>query len=629
MEINHSENDDISKKNSSNFYKINGNNPPQKYIQNQNNYNSNKILTDKNIERENIDSDINMNNSSEENFNTLQHENKSLKKQIKLLTNRIQAYENDCMKDKRKCSTKEFSKLEIDLNKKINNKEQIINSIKQENKYLKKYINQMDNDIDVIKDEVKNLLSIKREKEKKREREREKENININNQNINSYKSLQDNNDINDNLANLVKNYSNEITYLKQQNSHLINNLKLMNYNNTINDEISKMKKIQEEEKNITNNFAKEINKELFIISQWIETYLVNQYNYNNRYEIPSFFKHFQKNNNINDKINLINFDILKESLEKSYIQFNSIINNKETQITNLTNIIKEKDNKYNELKLQLIQMKQYQTEINDEKERKRNFSSKSLSSNLTGKDKNINYNNYIKNLYEIIQKEINSILSDINLTVYHGNLIDVKEKDNFFIDSNYFNYNLLEEKLNNSLFKLIEFIEELKYDYLNIKNENIDVTKEKVNNTSTSNIYLKGNISQNEDDKELIEEYKYKIEELIKNNKMLKEQINILNKNKEIKIYKKNIISPNIEKIELENKNLKNYNDNLLNKLKTAKENYLVLQTKNNELKQKIIKIKKDDNDKDNLGQKNSNLSFDCKRILKKNNSFKKGFDS
>ena len=171
---------------------------------------------------------------------------------------------------------KEFSELETDLNNQINNKDKIINSIKEENNYLKNYLNQMDKDIYIIKEEVKNLLLIKSEKEQ-----------DVNKQSLNN--TISENNDINNHLIDLVKKYSNEIIYLKSQNEKLINNLNLMrnniksSNNNLSKNEIEKIKMMMKKEEksnfdNFVSNFAKEINEELFVISQWIETYLGNEY---------------------------------------------------------------------------------------------------------------------------------------------------------------------------------------------------------------------------------------------------------------------------------------------------------------------------------------------------------------
>ena len=590
------------------------------------NYNYKNNLTDTNIKNVlNLETNpnINLNNLNNASLSLLQKQNTNLKSQIKVLTNRIKEYENDYIKDndRKTNQLKEFSQLESNFNNEIKIKNKKINSLQDENNYLKNYINQMDKDINILKDEVKNLL-FKKEKEIENEK-----NININNQQNN----LQQNNGVDNNLINLVKKYSNEITYLKAQNANLINHLNSLNNINKnvlINEEIKKIKMKQEEEKaqfdNFFNNFVKEINEEFFVISQWVETYLGNEYD--KEYEIPSLLNDMDKNNS--DKLNLINFDLIKSSLEKSASRLNSIINNKEIEIIKLTNIIKEKDNKYNDLQKEIIKMKEKQIELNNvndkllfqqEQEKKNSLINRNIIDNLKKSDINSKNNNinYLKYLYQIINNEINAILSDNNFLPYHDKFTNIKENDKLINSSQSNNINYFEEKLNNSLIKLIEFIEELKYDYMQTKNDKINIMKEKVKNIKNESF----NQNNNND---LIEEYKFKIEELINNNKMLKEQINIINKNNEIKFFKDDEMMVKLENFEKENQNLRFNNDNLLNKLEMANENYLALENENNKLKQRIQQLKMLENDDENIKQKINELSNDYQRILKENNSLK-----
>ena len=585
-----------------------------------NNKTDNNDVINNNFERDDPNNIFeNINNS---NYNILQKQNENLKNQIIILTKRIKEYENNYIKDNNRNTNqlKEFSELETDLNNQMDKKNKIINTIKEENNYLKKYINQMDNDINILKDEVKNLLLQKKEKETYQ-----------NNQNIiNSEQDNNYNNNVN-NLIDLVKNYSDEIMHLKSQNANLINNLNILNNNNKksiINEEIKKMKIIQKEGQlgfeNFLNNFIKRINEELFVISQWIETYLGNEYD--KGYEIPSLTNDIEKTDK-NDKINLINFDLIKSSLEKAATELNSIINEKDTEIIKLTNIIREKESKYNEIKKEIIKINQKQIDLNIEKdqlilqqeqERKNTIINNTIINNLKQNDTNIKNNNlnYLKYLYEIIYKEINSILTDINLRPYHDKFINIKQNENIFNQNQGNNINLLEEKLTNSLIKLIEFIEELKYDYTQTKNDYMKFMKEKANNTKKMIV---------NNNNTLIDEYKFKIEELINNNRMLKEQINIINKNNDINLFKDDEMMIKCQNIENENKNLRYNNDNLLNKLKMANDNYLVLENENNELKRRMKAINANENNDNDLNQKINDLSMDYQRILKENSSLKK----
>ena len=160
-----------------------------------------------------MDNSNNLLNENDTNIsmNILQKQNLNLKNQIVALTKRIKEYENDYIKDKdsKTNQLKEFSQIEIELNNQINQKTKIINSLQEENDYLKNYINQMENDLNGLKNEVKNLLKLKLSDESKME-----------------FNNLKESN-----MGELVKKYSNEISYLRNQNNSLMNSLHLMNDN--------------------------------------------------------------------------------------------------------------------------------------------------------------------------------------------------------------------------------------------------------------------------------------------------------------------------------------------------------------------------------------------------------------
>jgi hypothetical protein len=339
--------------------------------------------------------------------------------------------------------------------------------------------------------------------------------------------SIYDNENIN-HLIDLVKKYSKEINCLKLQNESLMRNLNIMNTNlqNSIaKNDIEKIKIIQKEEnlkyENYISSFVKDINAKLFSISQWIEKYLINEYiEYK---EMPSEVDYLQKK----DNLNLIKFDLIKDSLDKCCHKLNSIISKKDKEISQLTSIIKEKEskNKYNELRQKNIELTNQNNQLlfMHRKEKQKTLENKSKPYSF-----NYGQNNefsYLNSLYDIIQREINSFLSDNNLKVYHENLIKVKEEGNLINDN--FDENILQDKLNKSLFKIFEFIEELKYDYMQIKFEYKNNIKQK-----ESDAFKKLNYSNDESS----EENKFEIEELRNKNEVLKEKINILNKGKEIK---------------------------------------------------------------------------------------------
>ena len=308
-----------------------------------------------NIEKNNdVNNFPNENDMIHDNFILLQKQNKNLQEQILILTKRIKEYEKDYImnNDKKVIQIKEFSEKEKELIYQINSKNEIIKSLNDENIRLKMHINQTEEDLNLLKQEVKNLLELKIKREKDKELEK---NI-IYNQN--------------EDFIDIMKKYSDEILYLKEQNNKLINNLNILTQNNddkfgyTSNEENIKSRILHSKYEIYFNDFVNKINEELFILSQWIETYLGKEYD--KGYEIPSLINDID-NNIYMDKINLINFNLIKSSLEKSIININSIINNKENEIIKLNNIIKNKDNKFNEIKKDFIKVKDKYIELNYE----------------------------------------------------------------------------------------------------------------------------------------------------------------------------------------------------------------------------------------------------------------------
>ena len=340
-----------------------------------------------NIEKNNdVNNFPNENDMIHDNFILLQKQNKNLQDQILILTKRIKEYEKDYImnNDKKVIQIKEFSEKEKELIYQINSKNEIIKSLNDENIRLKMHINQTEEDLNLIKQEVKNLLRLKIKREKDKELEK---NI-IYNQN--------------EDFIDIMKKYSDEILYLKEQNNKLINNLNILTQNNddkfgyTSNEENIKSRILHSKYEIYFNDFVNKINEELFILSQWIETYLGQEYD--KGYEIPSLINDIDNNINM-DKLNLINFNLIKSSLEKSIININSIINNKENEIIKLNNIIKNKDNKFNEIKKDFIKVKDKYIELNYENKtlrlEKENEDKMILSHKSLIKDLKENYGNF------------------------------------------------------------------------------------------------------------------------------------------------------------------------------------------------------------------------------------------
>ena len=81
----------------------------------------------------------------------------------------------------------------------------------------------------------------------------------------------------------------------------------------------------------------------------------------------------------------------------------------------------------------------------------------------------NVYNEKYLNSLYEMISKELNDTLKDFHFKAFHDKLIN-----------NYANLNNINEKLNDSLDRLIQFNQYLKYDYVKTKEENLNYLNEK-----------------------------------------------------------------------------------------------------------------------------------------------------
>ena len=564
-----------------------------------------------NVENNNKQNALTITNSvNNDNFNFLQKQNKNLQNQISILTKRIKEYEKDYImnNDQKLIQIKEFYEKEKELNNIIQEKNQLINKLNKENENLKFSFNQTEKDLNMLKQEVKNVLELKKKSEVEKELEK----------NISENQS--------EDLIDMMKKYSDEIFYLKEQNRKLINNLNMMTISNDdkkinlSNQEEMKLRMERTKFENFLDVFVKEINEELFVISQWIETYLGREYD--KGFEIPSLI------NNIDDKvynkkINQINFNLIKESLEKSTIQLNSVISNKENEIIKLNNIIKGKENEYKEIKKELIRTKDKHKKLTNEndilKVEKENevkmvLNHKTLLEDLRKNEEKCRDNNfsYLKEIYKTIQEELNLILSDENFKIYHEKIFNLKESHDIY--NNNVNDNYFEDKLNNLLIKFIDFVEELRYDYIQIKEDNMKIL--------SSRPHINKDLLITNDKDDIINTYKRKISELTNDNNFLSEQMRIMSRNNDLNLLKEDL--SRYSNVLEENKELKFNNDNLMDKIKIMNNNYLNLAKQNNQLKEAIKGIKISENNDINFKNKLNELTMDYQRLLKENDCLK-----
>ena len=397
----------------------------------------------KNINNDNFNYYNNLDNSvNEEN---LKNQVKILQNKITILTKRINIYENEYFTKNQYFTEqmKNFGIIEKNYKNQIDNLNLSIEELKKENEILKRKIG-------------KNINN---------ENER-----NLSNHKIIEYEinNLENQKQVN-NLINLVREYSKEISKLKEENF----NLKNETYNNNM---------LNQNNLNYKNNdyiimhISNYINNELNLITQWIDTYIGDYYDKN--YEVPSLLNDdsFYNDNLIFELKNYLKIDLLKHTLEKSRNNINCLLNQNEKNLIEYKNLFKQIENQNFKLKNELSDLKRQLMDLNYGKNVENNNRTNENENNklksILIKSKEMN-DKYLNEIYLIISNELNDILKDFNFQFFHNKIIS----------NNFINFNNLNEMLNNSLDCLIQFIQSLKYDYIKIKQENLNYLNEKINN--------------------------------------------------------------------------------------------------------------------------------------------------
>ena len=505
----------------------------------------------------------------------LKNQNKNLKNQIIVLQNRLKIYETECVEKNLKITE--------DI-KNLSNSEKkfqiIIKKYSDENSFLKEQINIMEKNVENLKIEIKNMLK-----------------SNLNEKNIKS---------------NLEEKYVKEIKKLKLQNENLFNNIKLyneklkqnqINLNNTIQSDI--------------NNFSIFINNEIYLIIQWVDTYLSE--NYDKNFEVPSLFDSLEPKNK---NFNLIQFNNLKQCLENSRIKINSILNKSEKELLDKDNILKETELKMDNLNNEIINLKQNIFKLNLEKEDLKKIIEE-LNNKKEENNKIINNlketikinkkmnNDFLKENYNIINDEINEIKKDFNFKAYHDKFLNCGKNYDENIDN-------INDLLNNSIEKIINFINEFKIDYIKLKNENIKYITEKVNNTF--------NEFDEEKNKFLILKNKYeeKINNIENENKLLKNQIHNFENNNKIKFNNENKLNEEILNKNNDIYNIEKKNIELSKQIDILKEKYNDLEIKNKQMKLELNNYKNKEEEFFMMKKQNEKLLKDYQRIVNENNNLK-----
>ena len=421
-----------------------------------------KTFDEINNENENNNDNLLNNNKSLE--EKLLFQNQNLQNKIVVLTGRINVYENEYLEKTNYLTEqiKNFNVIEMNYKNQIDNQNRMIEELEKENQELKNQIKEID----------LQLKNNKKEDLKNKNNNNKINNIPKLNFNENENNNFESNNQIRD-LINLIKEYSKEISKLKQENFDLKSNKNNFSNFNNQND-----MNLNSNNDSIIMSISNYVNNEINLINQWIDTYIGDYYDKN--YPILSLFS--EEINEFNEKNILfsqlkhcLQFDLLKNTLEKSRNKINNYLNQNETNVIEYKILLKQTESRNIELKNELNNLKLELMNINknrfiNEEQINQNKNKKIINkfeSNLNqSKDNNEKYLNL---LYEMISKELNDTLKDFHFKAFHDKLIN-----------NYENYNNLNDKLNDSLDRLIQFNQYLKYDYVKTKEENLNYLNEK-----------------------------------------------------------------------------------------------------------------------------------------------------
>ena len=421
-----------------------------------------KTFDEINNENENNNDNLLNNNKSLE--EKLLFQNQNLQNKIVVLTGRINVYENEYLEKTNYLTEqiKNFNVIEMNYKNQIDNQNRMIEELEKENQELKNQIKEID----------LQLKNNKKEDLKNKNNNNKINNIPKLNFNENENNNFESNNQIRD-LINLIKEYSKEISKLKQENFDLKSNKNNFSNFNNQND-----MNLNSNNDSIIMSISNYVNNEINLINQWIDTYIGDYYDKN--YPILSLFS--EEINEFNEKNILfsqlkhcLQFDLLKNTLEKSRNKINNYLNQNETNVIEYKILLKQtesrnkkKKNELNNLKLELMNINKNrfinEEQINQNKNKK--IINKFESNLNQSKDNN---EKYLNSLYEMISKELNDTLKDFHFKAFHDKLIN-----------NYENFNNINERLNDSLDRLILFNQYLKYDYVKTKEENLNYLNEK-----------------------------------------------------------------------------------------------------------------------------------------------------
>jgi hypothetical protein len=304
-----------------------------------------KTFDEINNENENNNDNLLNNNKSLE--EKLLFQNQNLQNKIVVLTGRINVYENEYLEKTNYLTEqiKNFNVIEMNYKNQIDNQNRMIEELEKENQELKNQIKEID----------LQLKNNKKEDLKNKNNNNKINNIPKLNFNENENNNFESNNQIRD-LINLIKEYSKEISKLKQENFDLKSNKNNFSNFNNQND-----MNLNSNNDSIIMSISNYVNNEINLINQWIDTYIGDYYDKN--YPILSLFS--EEINEFNEKNILfsqlkhcLQFDLLKNTLEKSRNKINNYLNQNETNVIEYKILLKQTESRNIELKNELNNLK-------------------------------------------------------------------------------------------------------------------------------------------------------------------------------------------------------------------------------------------------------------------------------
>ena len=602
-----------------------------------------------------------VNTNKEEIHSLLIKKNQNMQEQITLLTKRLKDYEEEYI-NKNNIHTKNlmsFSLIENNLKSELQKKEGIIQNLVNENDFLKTQINDMEASFIELSKQIKTINSDSFSNSKNFEIQSKKllyENEKLTKENEDLLKAMNKNRESNElnlhnykaelnelksknkNLNDIVSKLNNQIYELnknfnKQNLMYFESTLKNLNdMNNNLNSSLNacittinktKINAVKEQQR-INNNEHNEIVNDLILINNWIDTYLTNFFDKN--FEVPSLINvEDELNTSLNDSTiinNVIasNLNTTKKLLEKAKDNIYLFMHNKDKEIMdykvkeqNMSLQINEQKKEMNNLKKELLNIKNINLNLSEEKAKAEGEISQYLNRiNVVRQEmaeENDKFNQILSSLYQSIYEEFNGLTKDFNFKAYHSKFIlfieSEKDRRNYQLSS-------IQELLSLSLNKLLEFINELKYDYVETKNENVKLLNEKLMRDTREldkNIRKKGADDTVGDNEGIVSE-----------NNLLKNKIKLLNDCIEQKNIKEKDL---LEQI--------NYLNSQLNQFKIENERYKLryenelpdncgIKEEIEDLKNKQFIINNKLNNKEDIELKLEKLTKDYQRIYDEN---------